>query len=95
MVVVPLTKTFPLRHDVMQQQPTGRKKLAKTKTKSLSSEDHDGHFTRKQGRPFQRWVDDIKTTAGGTCMARNRKLWRKLEEAFANQGQTDGDAEAV
>lgn len=41
---------------------------------------------RKRGRPFRRWVDDIKAIAGGTWtrVANDREKWRQLEEAFVN-----------
>lgn len=43
-----------------------------------------GHKKRKRGRPFRRWVDDIKAIAGNTWtrVAKDREEWRRLEEAF-------------
>lgn len=46
---------------------------------------YTGYMKRKRGRPFQRWVDEIKAVAGNTWTrkARDRQMWRQLEEAFA------------
>lgn len=43
---------------------------------------------RKRGRPFRRWIDDIKDTAGDEWQskAKDRKQWTKLEEAFTHRG---------
>ncbi|CAH2237406.1 jg11261 [Pararge aegeria aegeria] len=42
---------------------------------------------RNRGRPYRRWEDDIKQTAGPNWrrVAHDRKQWRELEEAFANR----------
>nr|XP_034832243.1 uncharacterized protein LOC117989050 [Maniola hyperantus] len=52
---------------------------------------YTGHLKRKRGRPAQRWVDDIRETAGATWSrtAGDRNIWRQLEEAFAKKWQTD------
>ncbi|CAH2085229.1 unnamed protein product [Euphydryas editha] len=46
---------------------------------------------RNRGRQYKRWEDDIKAVAGTmwSRIARERTYWKKLEEAYANQGQTD------
>ncbi|XP_045454782.1 uncharacterized protein LOC123664232 [Melitaea cinxia] len=46
---------------------------------------YTGYMKRKRGRSFQRWVDEIKAVAGNTWTrkARDRQMWRQLEEAFA------------
>ncbi|XP_013144899.1 PREDICTED: uncharacterized protein LOC106108016 [Papilio polytes] len=42
------------------------------------------HKKRKRGRPYTRWVDEIKAAAGSAWSrtAKNRKLWSNMEEAF-------------
>ncbi|CAH2238257.1 jg11536 [Pararge aegeria aegeria] len=42
---------------------------------------------RNRGRPYRRWEDDIKQTAGPNWrrVAHDRKQWRELEEAFADR----------
>lgn len=44
-----------------------------------------GHLRRKRGRPFRRWIDDIKKIAGATWTrsATDRVTWKGLEEAYA------------
>jgi hypothetical protein len=44
---------------------------------------------RKRGRPIFRWEDDIKRVAGALWrrVAKNRELWKGLEEAYV-KGQT-------
>lgn len=46
--------------------------------------------TRKRGRPFKRWTDELKAMAGSlwSRLAGDRMVWRQLGEAFANR-QTD------
>ncbi|GBP53710.1 hypothetical protein EVAR_39864_1 [Eumeta japonica] len=42
---------------------------------------------RKRGRQHRRWEDKLKLTAGPNWrrVARDRKQWKMLEEAFANK----------
>lgn len=42
---------------------------------------------RKQGRPPDKWLDEIKKIAGDnwTSKAKDRKLWSKMEEAFTQK----------
>ena len=42
---------------------------------------------RRRRRQHKRWEDEIKLTAGAHWrrVARNRKHWKMLEEAFANR----------
>lgn len=44
--------------------------------------------TRKQGRPQERWADEILKTAGKgwVKMAQDRQEWQKMEEAFTRRG---------
>lgn len=47
---------------------------------------------RSAGRPKKRWIDDVRTVAGGQWMrlARDRIAWKNLEEAYIRQWMDTG-----
>ncbi|CAH2226365.1 jg22998 [Pararge aegeria aegeria] len=42
---------------------------------------------RRRGRPFRRWEDDLRSTAGPlwTRKTHDREAWKNLAEAYAKQ----------
>lgn len=48
---------------------------------------------RKRGRQRKRWSDDLKQAGGPlwTRLAKDRKIWRDLEEAYVSQGHAENE----